>query len=466
MRSDPILILTVGPVTDIDRDLRNVLTTGFTLVGSDELRALDPSGPELERTIATLVIRSAPRLIFLVGAGSVEDYKVCLTTTRKAAPAVPLIAVVEGFEPDQTFELLNLGAADFIIPPFKSTDILPRAWKVVRQYAPGTQDATVERDAPTKQLIGESASFRSAADQIPLIAGCDANVLIVGETGTGKELYARAIHYSSARSGQPFMPVNCGAIPVELVENELFGHTRGAYTGANSLQVGLIEEANGGTLFLDEIDCLPIFAQVKLLRFLQEKEYRPLGSPRMRHANVRVIAASNVNLPEAVDNGRVRQDLFYRLNIISLTLPPLRERREDITLLANHFLAVYARESGKRVTNFSEEALHLLLVHLWPGNVRELEHVIERAVVLCAGETIQASDVLVTHSPFEARESLQQAKAREIARFEKNYIQGVLAACRGNITRAAQVARKNRRAFWQLIQKHQIDVQQFKRSAT
>jgi DNA-binding NtrC family response regulator len=261
------------------------------------------------------------------------------------------------------------------------------------------------------------------------------------------------------------MPVNCGAIPAELVENELFGHTRGAYTGANSLQVGLIEEANGGTLFLDEIDCLPIFAQVKLLRFLQEKEYRPLGSPKMRHANVRVIAASNINLPEAVDNGRIRQDLFYRLNIISLTLPPLRERREDITLLAKHFLAMYTRESGKQITNFSEEALHLLLVHLWPGNVRELEHVIERAVVLCQGGTIQAGDVLVTHSPFEARESLQQAKAREIARFEKNYIQGVLAACSGNITRAAQVARKNRRAFWQLIQKHHIDVQQFKRSA-
>jgi two-component system, NtrC family, response regulator GlrR len=291
-------------------------------------------------------------------------------------------------------------------------------------------------------------------------------VLIVGETGTGKELYARAIHYSSTRSGQPFMPVNCGAIPVELVENELFGHTRGAYTGANSLQVGLIEEANGGTLFLDEIDCLPIFAQVKLLRFLQEKEYRPLGSPKMRHANVRVIAASNINMPEAVDNGRVRQDLFYRLNIISLTLPPLRERREDIPLLAKHFLAMYSQESGRYIADFSEEALHLLMVHLWPGNVRELEHVIERAVVLCRGETIQASDVTITHSAFETRESLQEAKAREIARFEKNYIQGVLAVCRGNITRAAQVAQKNRRAFWQLIQKHQIDVKRFKPSAS
>ncbi len=465
MRNDPSLILGVGPVRALQAELTELLTSGFALVGEGLIRALDPKTPQLEEIIATIIRRYEPRLIFLVGAGNVEGYRICLQALLTTSAAVPVIAVVEGFRPDQTFELLRIGAADFIVPPFKAEDILPRAWKVASQFSDRSATTPAVSDSPTKQLIGESASFRAAAEQIPLIAGCDANVLIVGETGTGKELYARAIHYSSARSGQPFMPVNCGAIPAELVENELFGHTRGAYTGANSLQVGLIEEANGGTLFLDEIDCLPIFAQVKLLRFLQEKEYRPLGSPKMRHANVRVIAASNINLPEAVDNGRIRQDLFYRLNIISLTLPPLRERREDITLLAKHFLAMYSRESGKRITSFSEEALHLLLVHLWPGNVRELEHVVERAVVLCHGETIQAKDVLVTHSPFEARESLQQAKAREIARFEKNYIKGLLAACSGNITRAAQVARKNRRAFWQLIQKHHIDVQQFKRNA-
>lgn len=469
MRSERALVLNGGPVNEIDRNLREVLKTGFTLVGPEELPALDPTNStELETELQVLVRRCDPRLIFLVGSAvALEGYQVSLTALRKAAPEVPIIAAVEGFEADQTFELLKIGASDFIIAPFKSTEILPRAWRLIRQFY-GEQQLynAAAGDPPTKQLIGESVSFRAEANKIPLIAGCEANVLIVGETGTGKELYARAIHYSSARAGQPFMPVNCGAIPVELVENELFGHTRGAYTGANSLQVGLIEEANGGTLFLDEIDCLPIFAQVKLLRFLQEKEYRPLGSPKMRRADVRVIAASNINMPEAVDNGRVRQDLFYRLNIISLTLPPLRERREDIPLLAKHFLAIYSRESGRDVVNFSEEALHLLMVHLWPGNVRELEHVIERAVVLCQGEIIQASDVLVTHSSFEGRESLQEAKAREIARFEKNYIQGVLAVCSGNITRAAHVAQKNRRAFWQLIQKHQIDVKRFKSSAS
>jgi DNA-binding NtrC family response regulator len=259
------------------------------------------------------------------------------------------------------------------------------------------------------------------------------------------------------------MPVNCGAIPAELVENELFGHIRGAYTSASSLQVGLIEEANGGTVFLDEIDCLPVHAQVKLLRFLQEKEYRPLGSSRMKRADVRVIAASNLNLEEAVDTGKVRQDLFYRLNIISLTLPPLRDRREDIPLLARHFLAKYSREFDSQVRDFTDEAMDMLMVYSWPGNVRELEHAVERATVLCNKQLIQASDIVLSNQTRAGkRESLREAKAKEIERFEKNYIQGVLSACRGNISRAARISQKNRRAFWQLIQKYRIDVSRFK----
>jgi two-component system, NtrC family, response regulator GlrR len=313
-----------------------------------------------------------------------------------------------------------------------------------------------------RHLLGESPDFVSQARKIPVIAKCDANVLIAGETGTGKEVFARAIHYCSVRADKPFVPVNCGAIPVELVENELFGHERGAFTTAMTLQAGLIEEANGGTLFLDEIDCLPVLAQVKLLRFLQEKEYRPLGAARIRKADVRVIAASNLNLEEAVGNGRVRKDLFYRLNIISFTLPPLRERREDIALLAYHFLNKYSNEFNKDVDEFTPDAVRRLTVYSWPGNVRELEHVIERAVVLCEGPTLNSSDIVLSSLPGECQESLQEAKAREIARFEKNFIQGLLRASGGNITRAAEAAQKNRRAFWQLIQKHRIDVAQYK----
>jgi two-component system response regulator GlrR len=233
------------------------------------------------------------------------------------------------------------------------------------------------------------------------------------------------------------------------------------------LQPGLIEEANGGTLFLDEIDCLPVMAQVKLLRFLQDKEYRPLGSTRMRRVDVRIIAASNLNLEEAVSSGKIRQDLYYRLNVIPLILPPLRERRGDIPLLARHFLDKYAHEFGKKMAGFAPDALQALIACDWPGNVRELEHVIERALVLSAGPLIRGSDLINPSSPPAGRrESLQQAKAKEIARFEKSYVQGLLWACRGNITKAAEVAQKNRRSFWHLIQKHQIDVDKFKSNAS
>ena len=462
MGTELVLILNLGGTASFSAHLQRILSTDFTVV-ADRIRSHEHATPsDLVESLEKVVQSHDPYLIFLVSQRQALDVATeFLLALNRSVSGIPVIAAVEGCAPDQAFELLRLGAADFITTPFQATDVLPRAWRLLNQRRSATPANTP--NYAVKQLIGESPVFLEEVQKIQLVSSCDANVLIIGETGTGKELYARAIHYGSARAGKPFMPVNCGAIPVELVENELFGHTRGAFTSASNLQVGLIEEANGGTLFLDEIDCLPIFAQVKLLRFLQEKEYRPLGSPKMRRADVRVIAASNVNLPDAVGAGRVRQDLFYRLNIISLTLPPLRERCDDIPVLARHFLQKYTRESQKRISHLSDDALHLLMTHSWPGNVRELEHVIERAVVLCKTEVIQRSDVLLTNSTLtERHESLQEAKAKEIARFEKSYIQGVLSICRGNITKAAQVAQKNRRAFWQLIQKHQIDVQRFK----
>lgn len=469
MKQERVLIFEVSPTLDITGKLRGVLDAYFSLEtykAEQLIEAFEASG--LNADLMNTIRCVDPRLIFLICSldrlGRCEEE----LATIKSMSDVPIIVAIENCSPDQAFELLKNGASDFVTSPFHATDVLPRAWKLLREpTSDGKPEVNVDRHSQTKRLVGESQAFCEQSKKIPLIAGCEANVLIVGETGTGKELYARAIHYGSRRAGRPFMPVNCGAIPVELVENELFGHARGAFTSASNQQIGLIEEANGGTLFLDEIDCLPFFAQVKLLRFLQEKEYRPLGSARMRRANVRIIAASNLNLEEAVGNGKVRQDLFYRLNIISLLLPPLRDRREDIPLLARHFLVKYAREFEKEISNFSKEALQLLMVYSWPGNVRELEHAVERAIVLCESDVIQASDLLLSNSQLDdQRESLREAKAREIARFEKNYIQGVLSVCKGNITRAAEVAKKNRRAFWQLIQKHEIDVHRFRRTAS
>lgn len=470
MKVERALLFDVGSTIVLSSGLKTILDGHFSLTGPEPLeRSATSDCLDLDAQLDATIRRSAPSLIFLVSART--EHKECaklLAAIARVASDIPIVVASDTAAPNRVLELLEAGASDFVTAPFRASEVLPRAWKLIKTHGvKPTPEYSPKSDLNSKKLIGVSATFLAAAKKIPLIASCEANVLIAGETGTGKELYARAIHYGSGRAGKPFMPVNCGAIPVELVENELFGHARGAFTSASTLQVGLIEEANGGTLFLDEIDCLPIFAQVKLLRFLQEKEYRPLGSPTMRRANVRIIAASNLDLEEAVDGGKVRQDLFYRLNIISLSLPPLRDRREDIPLLAEHFLEKYSREMEKHKTGFSQEALHMLMVYGWPGNVRELEHAIERAIVLCQSEVIEAGDLLLSNSQLDRhRESLREAKAKEIARFEKNYIQGVLAACKGNITRAAEVARKNRRAFWQLIQKHQIDVNRFRRTAS
>jgi two-component system, NtrC family, response regulator GlrR len=466
MKSQKVLLFALDTEGAVSSVLQSILEPHFNLfVQSYDERTVDNKAGSPNARLNQCIHQSEPDLIFL--ALSTNQ----LAETREFPESfqnfnVPVIVVVEACDADEMFELLTAGFADFIMPPLNSANVLPRAWRLLKQHRPTqAMRAPHEREVGLKQLIGRSPAFVAQVENIPALAKCEANVLIVGETGTGKELYARGIHYCSARAGRPFMPVNCGAIPVDLIENELFGHERGAFTSASNLQAGLIAEANGGTLFLDEIDSLPIIAQVKLLRFLQEKEYRPLGSARMRQANVRIIAASNLDLQEAVGNGKVRQDLYYRLNVISLSLPPLRDRREDIPLLASHFLDKYSTEFNKQTIDFTPEALNSLMVYSWPGNVRELEHVIERAIVLCEGPIIRNNDLAIsTSQSFGGRESLQQAKAKEIARFEKNYIKGLLCACKGNITKAAEVAQKNRRAFWQLIQKHEINVGAYKPS--
>jgi DNA-binding NtrC family response regulator len=247
------------------------------------------------------------------------------------------------------------------------------------------------------------------------------------------------------------------------MENELFGHVQGAFTGASTPQPGLIHEANSGILFLDDIDCLPLTSQTKLLRFLQEKEYRQLGSTKTCSADVRVIAATNTHLEVAVEEGKLRRDLYYRLNVIPITLPALRDRREDIPLIAGHFLNKFATQFDKQLTGFTSEALQKLMLYDWPGNVRELEHVVERVVLFSEQTVIRDYDIILSHQKAPAcKASFKEAKANAINEFERNYIEKLLIAYQGNITKAAHAAKKNRRVFFQLIRKHQIDVQTFK----
>lgn len=372
--------------------------------------------------------------------------------------------VVRETHPDNIIEMLRLGAAEFVLFPLRAEDILPRIWRLLHDSE--TDENLVQNIAAKiglEQILGRNPTFLAELEKIPIVANCDAGVLISGETGTGKELFARAIHYLSPRADKAFIPVSCGAIPPDLMENELFGHRQGAYTGASSSQPGLIREAGSGTIFLDEIDCLPLQAQTKLLRFLQNKEYKPLGSVETRNADVRIIAATNVDLDQEVQNGRFRRDLYYRLNVIPLHLPPLRDRSGDILLLARHFLKKYSIEHNKCVQDLDALSSARLLSYDWPGNVRELEHTMERAVIFSSGSIAKNGDIVLPLPETNSmRESLRVAKSKAIGLFEKKFIEDLLLIHQGNITASANAAGKNRRAFWELIRKHKIDAEHYR----
>jgi two-component system response regulator GlrR len=461
-----VLFLNFHPQGNLGGELCTILESSLGANGrlvKSSFECLD--GIPHEGLLASGARGFEPNLIFLVlAAGQLREASELLRALERECAGAAVILATETCEPVEILRLLQDGASDFLTPPVSPAGTLPRVWRLLEQ-SNRRDDLTqaLKERIGLKRLVGQSANFLAEINKIPLVARSDGRVLITGETGTGKELCARAIHYLSPRRTKPFVPINCGAIPVELVENELFGHERGAYTGAFVAQTGMIHEAEGGTLFLDEIDCLPLMAQTKLLRFLQEREYRPLGSTRARSADVRVIAASNTNLEEAVRTGRLRRDLYYRLNVVPLVLPPLRERGEDIPLLARHFLLKYAAEFDRHLSDLTPAAMRSLVFYDWPGNVRELEHVIERAVMLCETPLLTGADISLPGAPrTDEEEAFRQAKARVVAQFEKTYIQRLLVSFHGNISEAARAAHKNRRAFWQLIRKHQIDVRRFK----
>jgi len=420
----------------------------------------------LDHAVSQMLSRYKPKaLIFVFDSEQFQRAVVYFPLLRKAAADVPILIVADSDQPEDVWKLIQLGADDFILPPLNPLSVLPRLWRLIGTTT--EEEALIQRlkeKLGLYQFIGKNPAFVEELQKIPVVAKYHVGVLISGETGTGKELVARAIHYLSPQANKPFVPVNCGAIPAELAENELFGHEQGAFTGAHSRQLGLIQEANEGTIFLDDVDCLPLSVQMKLLRFLQEKEYRRLGSTQRQIAHVRVIAASNTSLEAKVAAGSFRQDLYYRLKIVTFNLPSLRQRSEDIVSLAHHFRVKYATEFAKPVTGFSEAALQKLCVHHWPGNVRELENVIAGAVVLCNKSVLMEQDLLLGSHTQDQQQSYQQAKKKVVDEFEKRYVQSLLALHQGNISKAAHAAQKNRRAFWEIIRKHDIDVQGFKLS--
>jgi two-component system response regulator GlrR len=446
-----------------------LLSTGAAIEAEAALRAKLRSA--LDAETLTYPLRADPADAPACGIAVLRLDRSARPELREALAALdrftrfPSLAVCDASLEKWADDIARSRVRDFLFEPYSEKELGARVLRVLESPS-AAQDAAAKR-GPLRRahnLIGSNARFLEQCDRLESYAGCNATVLILGETGTGKEIFAQALHYISTRAAHPWIAVNCGAIPHDLIEDELFGHVRGAYTTALTSRVGLVKEAEGGSLFLDDVDCLPLAAQTKLLRFLQEREFRAVGSNARQRADVRVIAASNRDLAQWVARGEFRQDLYFRLNVLPIALPALRERRDDIPALAQHFVRQFARELDRPVQGLAPGALQRMLLYDWPGNVRELQHVLERGVLLAKGPLLEAQDVDCGRPADCETASFRSMKARVIEDFERGYIELLLRANGGNVTHAARAAGKNRRAFFELMRKHRIASDAFRAS--
>jgi DNA-binding NtrC family response regulator len=400
------------------------------------------------------------RLIIAFATGEPARAATLLRTLREWSPTAPILVVLPNELDQDLLQTTAETADDFMFWPPRERELCERVRRLV---GGATERESVEnklvQEMGFAQLVGKDPAFLRTVNQIPLLATSDAPVLLLGETGTGKELCARALHHLSPRRNFPFIPVDCGALPEHLAENELFGHTRGAFTDAHTEQKGLAGMAEGGTLFLDEVDSLSLTVQAKLLRFLEQRSYRSLGADRFTQANVRLLAASNRDLDGLVREKQFRSDLYFRLNVLQLGLPALRERPLDIEVLAKYFLESLPRPVGAPPKVFSPGVLRLFHHYRWPGNIRELFNVVQRAVVLSTGHQILPTHITLpgfAETGTAASTTFRQARAKAVASFERLYVEEMLRKHHGNITRAALEAHKDRRAFGRLAKKYSL----------
>jgi two-component system response regulator GlrR len=384
----------------------------------------------------------------------------------KIQPYLPVIMLTAYGTIASAVEATKGGAYDFLTKPFDAKDLLHRLEKALEV---GRLKVEVERLRTLVReryrfdsIVASSEKMQQILCQVAQIAPTDSTVCLYGESGTGKELIAKAIHTSSSRSQGPFVAINCGAIPENLLESELFGHIKGAFTGASQTKKGLLQQADGGTLFMDEIAELSPLLQVKLLRVFQEREFYPVGGVKPVRVDIRLLAATNQDLWTAIREGKFREDLYYRIHVIPVFLPPLRERAEDIPLLAHHFLRNFNREMKKNIEGFSPDAMQRLMLHQWPGNVRELANVVERAVALATSGDITSEHLLLGREEVHVTRTgiLPLNDARE--EFERAYLVQVLTATRGNISRAAILAGRYRPEFYKMLRKYDLDPAAFR----
>ncbi len=393
-----------------------------------------------------------------------------LQRVRQMSESIEVVMMTAFGDVDAAVTALKAGAHDFLTKPFQSPDALSHSVMKAAQHGRLVARAQqLEKELEVRErygdIIGSSPPMTEVYRTVESVAHSLSTVLLLGESGTGKELVARAIHSRGSRADKPFVPVNCSAIPETLVEAELFGHVRGAFTGAVDNRIGLFEAADGGTILLDEIGDLPPQAQVKLLRALQEGEIKRVGSSESIRVNVRVVAATNLNLQEAMEKKMFREDLYYRLSVITIPLPSLRARTEDIPLLAYHFLRKYAVRSSREIRRISLEAMRALRSHSWPGNVRELENAIERAVVMARGDVILPGDlppsVVDTSAPLVSQNLLldlpfAEAKKRAVDQFESGYVSSMLQRSGGNVSEAARQSGMDRSNFRRILRKCKV----------
>jgi len=357
----------------------------------------------------------------------------------EAHPGLIVVIMTAYASVESAVEAMRKGASDYIVKPFVNEDVMLTIRRLLEHKQVVSENIALKRQLSQqmgcREFIGESASLQDIFEVLEKVIPTKSNILILGESGTGKGVIAEIVHCNSPRRDRPFMSINCSAIPENLLESELFGYRKGAFTGANSDKAGLISMADGGTLFLDEIGDMPLTLQSKVLKVIESGELMPVGDTRVRHVDVRVIAATNRNLEELVREGRFREDLYYRLNVFEIKLPPLRERPEDIKILAHHFVERFCKEHNKRVKGFSDEAMDVLMAYSWPGNVRELKNVLERAVVLCTEDII---DVRNLPDKIVAGNGGAGRTLREmLSHYEKKIITAALVSNRGNKEKTA-----------------------------
>jgi two-component system response regulator GlrR len=380
---------------------------------------------------------------------------------HRTLPTLPVIILTaHGTIPDAV-AAVQRGVFGYLAKPFDSKTLLANISQALRLVPGGGQQKEISQAAWRKNIITQSAVMEDLLTKAGLVAEGDASVLIYGESGVGKELFAHAIHDASKRCHHPFVAINCAAIPEQLLESELFGHVKGAFTGAVRDHKGLFQLAEGGTVFLDEIGDMPLLLQVKLLRVLQERQVRSVGSTQANPVDVRIISATHRDLKAEIAAGTFREDLYYRLDVVALTIPALSQRREDIPLLTNYFLSMFSDKYSKNINGFAPEAMEMLVSASWPGNVRQLMNVIERCVALSTAPLI--SPVLVYDAMHHEEEHLVSFEDARKS-FERDYLVRVLKITGGNVTQAARLAKRNRTEFYKLLQRYQLDPSVFKQA--